>query len=182
MIDYPKGTITATLLPITNFCLDFHHTEDCHSHFDDVGPRDIVECNEDEIYPGSTKPLDKCSTKWELENQIYLVPIPDEWNSIPHCTKVAEHKDHMKVLKYVYDINPKNNDHSRSWDYFNQFKSRGYPYASCQWKGTTASLDYTCECGTECIVRDQWFLYNVMCPQCRKIYHLMETIHISERP
>ena len=180
MIDYPKGTIAATLLPSTNFCLDLHHKEDCHSHHDDSGPGDIVGCEGDEIYTGGIAPPYTCLEQWKLGNQIYLIPIPDEWDTIPHCTEVADHRDPMKALKYAYDTNPKNTDHNRSWDYFELFKSKSYPYATCQWKGTIASLDYTCECGAECIVDRLWFLYNVMCPQCQKIYHLLETIPIEK--
>ena len=55
------------------------------------------------------------------------------------------------------------------------------PWASLQWKGTDACLDFHCVCGSHLHFDDE-FLYNVRCLDCNRLYSLSQTIEVREVP
>jgi hypothetical protein len=198
-ITWPKGTITVEMSPRTLFCLDLRHTDPdgkpCHLHHDEGSPGDVITCSWEEF----GKEPQGCGKQFRLGSTIHLVPWPFE-GSIPACTKLAWVKDGQRTtsrrevvlldgsttpLKRWEDPDAVNDNFKRRWDWQQQFTAYAdhedrAAHATCQWKGTEADYEFTCGCGYDLVVEQQWFVYQVMCPVCERIYVAIDDIPVEE--
>ena len=181
-INWPPGTVTATLHKDTYFCIDLWHKKGCSSHYDGVSPGDIVTCEDDEVFPEGVEGKPKCTTQWRLGNTIRLIPLPFK-DMIPSCTIRADYADPIEALgrpRIERRPGPLNNNWTQYYDWSKQYRTVKHPGAACQWKGTVATYDFICDhCSTHCLIDRSDFVYCAMCPSCRTIYHAVETIQIE---
>ena len=65
-----------------------------------------------------------------------------------------------------------------------QERHEGLPHGCVQWKGTQVCMDIYCVCGESSHI-DSDFVYNVICPYCKRIYFCnghIELIEIEQMP